>query len=226
MNRYQVSMCRENVRNRAFTLIELLVVMSIITVLSAILIPVISLVQRAAKQTTCASNLRQIAIATISYMSDMQSLPTPVISTNWSVGNLEGLSGEPTGPAVLVDAGFIDNFKLIYCPSVGNQGVNKAYWNPTTWIYTYSSYCWWAGYSYTGSPLPDGIVKIINDSANLIIASDFTTDSSSTIFASNHLTGSGFGARGGNVVFNDGHVDWKQFSTMQVRQDYFMKFYY
>lgn len=53
-----------------FTLIELLVVIAIIAILAAILFPVFSKVRAKARATTCASNLRQIALAITMYCGD------------------------------------------------------------------------------------------------------------------------------------------------------------
>jgi len=53
-----------------FTLIELLVVIAIIAILAAILFPVFAKVRDKARQTSCASNLKQIALATLMYCQD------------------------------------------------------------------------------------------------------------------------------------------------------------
>jgi prepilin-type N-terminal cleavage/methylation domain-containing protein/prepilin-type processing-associated H-X9-DG protein len=55
---------------KGFTLIELLVVIAIIAILSAILFPVFASAREKARQTTCASNGRQIATALIQYSID------------------------------------------------------------------------------------------------------------------------------------------------------------
>jgi len=58
-------------RNRqAFTLIELLVVIAIISILAAILFPVFAKVREKARQTSCASNMRQLSLAFIQYTED------------------------------------------------------------------------------------------------------------------------------------------------------------
>jgi len=55
---------------RGFTLIELLVVIAIIAILAAILFPVFAKAREKARQSSCLSNLRQLATATLSYTQD------------------------------------------------------------------------------------------------------------------------------------------------------------
>lgn len=58
----------------AFTLIELLVVVAIISLLTAILLPVFFSVRGRARQTVCISNLRQIGMAVSLYADDSDDL--------------------------------------------------------------------------------------------------------------------------------------------------------
>src|SRR5579872_660762 len=57
-------------KTKGFTLIELLVVIAIIAVLAAILFPVFAAAREMARQTTCASNLKQIGTAVTMYRQD------------------------------------------------------------------------------------------------------------------------------------------------------------
>lgn len=57
-------------KSSGFTLIELLVVIAIIAILAAILFPVFAQAREKARQTSCTSNLRQIATATLMYVQD------------------------------------------------------------------------------------------------------------------------------------------------------------
>ena len=57
-------------KTNGFTLIELLVVIAIIAVLAAILFPVFAQAREKARQTMCASNMRQIGLSLIMYRQD------------------------------------------------------------------------------------------------------------------------------------------------------------
>src|SRR5512146_2897747 len=57
---------------RGFTLIELLVVIAIIAILAAILFPIYQRAKEKAKESTCKSNMKQIATAYQNYTDDWQ----------------------------------------------------------------------------------------------------------------------------------------------------------
>jgi prepilin-type N-terminal cleavage/methylation domain-containing protein len=60
---------------RGFTLVELLVVIAIIGILVALLLPAVQTAREAARRSSCANNIRQLALAALNYESANQRLP-------------------------------------------------------------------------------------------------------------------------------------------------------
>ena len=98
----------------AFTLIELLVVIAIIAILAAILFPVFAKAREKARQSSCGSNEKQIALAMLQYAQDYDDR---VPANHTSVqGNWEGYGNRwyewwfALGP-------YIKNWQVFRCPS-------------------------------------------------------------------------------------------------------------
>ncbi|MCX5633948.1 MAG: DUF1559 domain-containing protein [Phycisphaerae bacterium] len=70
----RIKLGRGNSRN-AFTLVELLVVIAIIAMLLSVLIPSLNLARETAKRTLCASNLKQLSVASAAYATEYTLLP-------------------------------------------------------------------------------------------------------------------------------------------------------
>ncbi len=68
---------------KGFTLIELLVVIAIIAILAAILFPVFAKAREKARQTTCASNEKQLGLALVQYVQDYDEvMPEATLCAN------------------------------------------------------------------------------------------------------------------------------------------------
>jgi prepilin-type N-terminal cleavage/methylation domain-containing protein/prepilin-type processing-associated H-X9-DG protein len=108
---------------RGFTLIELLVVIAIIAILAAILFPVFAKAREKARQSSCLSNFKQVAIACLSYAQDydekmVQLGHNPPLTYWWWNDVLP----------------YIKNTQIFYCPSdkagygVGYNAQISSYW--------------------------------------------------------------------------------------------------
>ena len=122
---------------RGFTLVELLVVIAIIAILAAILFPVFTRAREKARQSSCVSNLKQIALAVHMYAQDYdQRTPLIRILFPTAIGAPERGPDGPLSPVVVL-APYIRNDQIFVCPS-------RAYGVPTAGPFriTYAFYGW------------------------------------------------------------------------------------
>jgi prepilin-type N-terminal cleavage/methylation domain-containing protein/prepilin-type processing-associated H-X9-DG protein len=131
-------------QRHAFTLIELLVVIAIIAILAAILFPVFAQAREKARQTSCLSNIKQIALGKLMYTQDYdESLPLGAYFPNPSQPVVmwydvvepyvkAGAKGQMTassGPAGRKFAAFYA------CPTFSNNQIPMAAGDPTPRAY-------------------------------------------------------------------------------------------
>jgi prepilin-type N-terminal cleavage/methylation domain-containing protein len=98
---------------KGFTLIELLVVIAIIAILAAILFPVFAKAREKARQTSCLSNVKQIALAMMMYYQDSEAFTPRAV---WM---------QRIQP-------YVNNQQIFRCPSYGPMTTNIRGWCFTT----------------------------------------------------------------------------------------------
>jgi len=106
----------KHTRNYGFTLIELLVVIAIIAILAAILFPVFAKVREKARQTSCASNLKQVGLAFAQYIQDNDETFMHNATDNWNNPANDGQSWRH------VVQPYVKSVNLFKCPSNATLG--------------------------------------------------------------------------------------------------------
>lgn len=114
-------------KRSGFTLIELLVVIAIIAILAAILFPVFAKAREKAREISCASNEKQLLLATLQYVQDYdERYPQPY---------LQGWHFQPGTSWVDLIAPYVKTIDCYRCPDDGS--INGPTRGGNTWIDSY-----------------------------------------------------------------------------------------
>jgi len=197
-------------RRRGFTLIELLVVIAIIAILAAILFPVFARAREKARQASCSSNTKQIALGILMYCQDYDERFMNLGWCNLPIGAFRWPDGVYP---------YVKNTQLFLCPSASGQvccsGVNV----PTTDygfnIWNYRQNGWYtsvikgpapANTILIGDQADGGCVRILSD--NCVVSGCGCYSGQHPVQNSHYLTDRH--NQGANYAFCDGHVKWLQ----------------
>ena len=114
---------RRTARDRGFSLVELVVVMAIITVLAAIMFPMIFTAREAARRRVCMSNLRQIGMALQMYAGDHGGRLPPVPRGEKSAAEMDMICVLDASESVKARFGIDHTVADVLMPYVGNREI-------------------------------------------------------------------------------------------------------
>ena len=216
----------------AFTLIELLVVITIIAILAALLLPVLSKAKIAAKKAPCMSNQRQLATTWVMYANDNNDQLVANGISDASVAKKLWVQGafthtlDNTNSALMLDpnfalfANYLHTIRVYVCPTdratvkIGNQLYDKIR------SYSLNNYLGWTGdwdrrlstsykvfqkFSEVGRKMPDGVFTFMDVNPDSICWPFFGVkmDIDSYFNFPNSSHN-----RGGVISFADAHVEY------------------
>ena len=188
---------------RGFTLIELLVVIAIIAILAAILFPVFAKAREKARQSSCLSNCKQLAIAEVQYAQDYDECLVPTYTSG---------PGGQAFPTLLQP--YCKSTQLFICPSDSTLGWTKTSFGSNYYVHIQLDYSPWLPKAMADVPHPaDTIGFYPNADGNTPATNCQVTwggygDSASagyTPWARVNLTRHNGGS---NYEFLDGHAKW------------------
>jgi prepilin-type N-terminal cleavage/methylation domain-containing protein len=204
---------------RGFTILELLVVISIVTILTAILMPTLAKVREAGERVQCASNMRQVACALIDYTDENRDrLPTLNYTSEQSIaprfGEAMALSDDtgrvPDGLGRLIlgkNGGYLSDPRVLYCPCHRGDHPFSRYerqlMQPIPFGEGETVFC---NYHYRGTVDPVTMQQMPRQVRNDMV---LLVDGLRTRRDFSHVTGT-------NRLRSDGSVDWHADTANQI----------
>ena len=182
---------------RGFTLIELLVVIAIIAILAAILFPVFAKAREKARQASCSSNVKQLALVVLMYNADYDN--------RFPLTCYSGVSGSCWDRRTYSGGGFapyVKNWQIFFCPSAAKPSDASA-----------STYC----IGRPGTSVMGGSEADLLEPARTIIWGEANgrrwifCDASTCSCATHPTQYKGMALNhneGANLGFADGHAKW------------------
>ncbi len=196
--------------SEGFTLIELLVVIAIIAILAAILFPVFARAREKARQSSCLSNMKQLALGQLMYVQDYDER-----SVRWS-GFWDSDEYDPPRFQFWYEyiMPYINNYQILICPSAGDRALDPGNSPSNSYKCTYAVSNGWPQKLLADCELPAGQVMMCETQSNnyyryrLEPNSDYPIDARARSMHNN----------GSNIAFVDGHSKWLSESVLAARE--------
>ncbi|MEO7718380.1 MAG: DUF1559 domain-containing protein [Capsulimonas sp.] len=216
--------------NSGFTLIELLVVIAIIAILASILFPVFAKVREKARQTSCASNLKQLGLGIMQYNQDNDE------TNPYAFGN----DKHPDATWCSQIMPYVKSVGVFACPDdTYSRGATDldAFYNPIAGqapqITSYSITLGWGDWGGDWSASNTKLAGITSPATTIVLserwnayhfvkvdwAQDNWCSSGEYLNGQNGGPAAATGHSGGsNYAFCDGHVKWLRYEQTIAQQ--------
>jgi prepilin-type N-terminal cleavage/methylation domain-containing protein/prepilin-type processing-associated H-X9-DG protein len=211
-------------RRTGFTLIELLVVIAIIAILAAILFPVFAKAREKARQTSCLSNLKQMAVAFLAYAQDYdETMPglngtyPPDIDLRASQGDFM-YYGSPyltwTGWATRIFP-YCKNAQMFKCPSNQYNNCGTNYGLANMYMTTAGTEA-----NYFGGSAGPKLASFKRPAESMMVSEEGGGGGDPYILSDQYYACAMPHNDGANMNFADGHAKWAKFEVGPIGQSW------
>lgn len=176
-------------------------VIAIIAILAAILFPVFAKAREKARQSSCLSNVKQIALAVMSYAQDYDEM-MPISCGYTSITTVLQDDAWPNDWWQEV-APYVKNTQIFACPSASTKYVSSGGVSSTAYVINYGYNIFASGASLGTCTRPSETGLNVDGVNNYWRLYDSPTSSATNYLWSTRIHNDGF-----NASFVDGHAKW------------------
>jgi len=230
--------------SRAFALVELLVVIGVILVLAGLLLPSIGTIREMAIRTSCMSQMRQMGMSLTAFATDNEG-QLPRATADWNEPYMTRHMWLANPSLTRMIQPYCDNMRIFTCPSY-RMSTTIDQESDSSGACGWMTYSYFAGRQYPSFVAGKSVPTRASQASSWVIMQDnlfawtqfnssswnhprignLTSGTAADSPGFSNYSNNNFSAScGANLLWGDGHVEWKKISSLTLFSPFINNWY-